>query len=258
MALTREQKKLFFERGWFSLPNLFTIDEIEVAKKSFQSLVEKANKLQTTQNFEDSYFVLDKDQNNQVIIKRVVWAGGTEPALLELGRDNRITSVVSELLDSKEIVHLLNQAHFKRPFDGVIFDWHQDIQHRDKGPGTWTDVDGKGSYIQTALVLDEMTTDNGPLLFIPGSSQWGVVDFGKHDYDNPNYDKKLPPQFDKTQVQTITATPGSVLFFGPYTAHASFENNSESWRRILINGYAYPGANHRTYPGSGKGISLFP
>ena len=42
----------------------------------------------------------------------------------------------------------------------------------------------------------------------------------------------------------------------PYTAHASFENTSESYRRVFINGYAYPGANARVYPGDGAGRTL--
>jgi hypothetical protein len=46
------------------------------------------------------------------------------------------------------------------------------------------------------------------------------------------------------------------LFFGPYTAHASFENTSDRYRRILINGYAFPGANRRIYPGDGAGRRL--
>ena len=89
---------------------------------------------------------------------------------------------------------LLSQAHFKRPNDGVVFRWHQDIQHRDKGNGTWRDIDGRGSFVQSILMLDEMTMDSGPLQFIPGSSQWGRVDFGDHDYDDPAFDPHLPPE----------------------------------------------------------------
>ena len=70
--------------------------------------------------------------------------------------------------------HLLNQAHFKRPRDGVTFGWHQDIQHRDKGNGTWTDVNGRGSFVQTVIALDEMTPDSGPLKFMPGSAEVGA------------------------------------------------------------------------------------
>jgi ectoine hydroxylase-related dioxygenase (phytanoyl-CoA dioxygenase family) len=55
---------------------------------------------------------------------------------------------------------------------------------------------------------------------------------------------------------TVAARPGDTLFFGPYTAHASFENTSNRYRRILINGYAFPGANSRVYPGDGAGRRL--
>ena len=55
---------------------------------------------------------------------------------------------------------------------------------------------------------------------------------------------------------TILAQPGDALFFGPYTVHASFENTSDRYRRVLINGYASPGANHREYPGDGAGRRL--
>ena len=163
---------------------------------------------------------------------------------------------VDAAVGSAEIEQLLSQAHFKRPHDGVIFGWHQDIQHRDKGPGTWTDINGRGSFVQTLIVLDEMTADSGPLMFIPGSAQWGPVDFGDHDYDRSDYEPKRPPQFHEEEAVTITAMPGDTLFFGPYTAHASFENRSGRYRRVFINGYAYPGANARVYPGDGAGRTL--
>lgn len=197
-----------------------------------------------------SHFVLGTRDGEQVI-KRVVSAGGSQPYLLEIGTDSRLTLPVSQLLESRTMEQLLCQAHFKRPGDGVIFGWHQDIQHRDKGGGTWRDVNGIGSYVQTLIAIDEMTADSGPLLFIPGSSKWGRVDFGEHDYDNPDYEPRKPPQFHDDDAVVILAEPGDTVFFGPYAAHASFENSSDSYRRVLINGYAYPGANGRVYPGDG-------
>ncbi len=110
--------------------------------------------------------------------------------------------------------------------------------------------------MQTLIAIDEMTEDSGPLMFIPASAHWGRVDFGDHDYDDPDYRHATPPEFHKEDAVTILAQPGDTLFFGPYTAHASFENTSDHYRRILINGYAYPGANHRVYPGDGAGRSL--
>jgi ectoine hydroxylase-related dioxygenase (phytanoyl-CoA dioxygenase family) len=49
---------------------------------------------------------------------------------------------------------------------------------------------------------------------------------------------------------------GSVLLFGPYSVHGSQPNTSARPRRTFINGYAYPGANARIYPGEGAGRLL--
>lgn len=253
--LTDDQIAEFHDVGWIVLASLFDADEIERMRGCFNDLETLAAGLSATGSCRGSHFVLGEKDGTQ-IIKRVVWAGGSQPYLLKIGEDPRLTMPAAELLRSDAIEQLLSQAHFKRPNDGVIFGWHQDMKHRDKGKGTWQDVNGTGSFVQSLIVIDEMTADSGPLQFIPGSCRWGRVDFGNHDYDNPGYRTRRPPQFRDRDVVTILAQPGDTLFFGPYAAHASFENTSDSYRRVFINGYAYPGANNRTYPGDGAGRKL--
>ncbi|HSG65653.1 MAG TPA: phytanoyl-CoA dioxygenase family protein [Gammaproteobacteria bacterium] len=245
----------FFEVGWITRRALFDPREVERMRACFDRLEQLATELPETGLYRGSRFVLD-EQDARRVIKRVVWAGGCQPDLLEIGDDPRLTVPCAQLLGSDAMDHLLSQAHFKRPHDGVVFDWHQDIQHRDKGGGTWTDVNGTGSFVQTLILLDEMTPDSGPILFMPGSSTWGRVDFGPHDYNSRASTTARPAQFRAERAVTIAARPGDTLFFGPYTAHASFENTSNHYRRVLINGYASPGANRRIYPGCGLGRRL--
>ena len=206
--LSAQQVDEFFATGWIANRALFSAQEIEKMKACFDDLERTATGLRSSGLHHGSHFVLgEKDQ--QKIIKRVVWAGGSQPYLLQIAADHRLTLPCSQLLGTNVLEQLLSQAHFKRPNDGVIFGWHQDIQHRDKGAGTWDDVNGTGSYVQTLIVLDEMTADSGPLLFMPGSSQWGRVDFGNHDYDNLNYTPGRPPQFHDENAITIAAQPGA-------------------------------------------------
>lgn len=226
MKLNEQQVRDFFDRGWTVVPDVFQPDEMERARQAFQRLHATAQRLRSTQEHDGAYFVLDAPPVGDVIVKRVVWAGGAEPDLLALGADRRLLEPALDLLGSDHCEQLLCQAHFKMPGDGVSFDWHRDLQHRDKGNGTWRDVNGRGSYVQTITLIDDMGEANGPLLFIPGEAG-----------------------FDTSKSVTLTGTAGSVLFFGPYTAHASMANDSASPRRVLINGYAYPGANGRVYPG---------
>jgi ectoine hydroxylase-related dioxygenase (phytanoyl-CoA dioxygenase family) len=246
VALRDDEIQDFFEVGWFVRRALFRADEVARMRACFDDLEHVANTLPQTGLHRGSYFVV-AEKNGTRIINRVVWAGGSQRYLLEVGSDARLTVPCAQLLESNAMDHLLNQAHFKRPGDGVTFGWHQDIQHRDKGNGTWKDVNGRGSFVQTVIALDEMTPDSGPLMFMPGSSKWGRVELG---------DGTQRTRFREQDVVTMMAQPGDALFFGPYTAHASFENTSDRYRRILINGYAFPGANRRVYPGDGAGRRL--
>jgi hypothetical protein len=253
-VLSAAEIHAFFEVGWILRRALFRADEVARMRACFDELEQIADELPATGMHEGSYFVL-AEKNGRRVINRVVWAGGCQRYLLDVGSDPRLTAPCAQLLRSGAMDHLLNQAHFKRPRDGVAFGWHQDIQHRDKGPGTWNDLNGCGSFVQTVIALDEMTPDSGPLLFMPGSTKWGRVDLGDAGRDVRTTAPR-PMQFREQDAVTIAAQPGDALFFGPYTAHASFENTSARYRRILINGYAYPGANHRVYPGEGAGRRL--
>jgi ectoine hydroxylase-related dioxygenase (phytanoyl-CoA dioxygenase family) len=254
VGLSTDEIYAFFEVGWITRRALFNATEVARIRTCFDDLERIATEVAETGLHRGSYFVLDR-RHDRPVIQRVVWAGGCQRYLLEIGSDSRLTVPCAQLLHSEAMDHLLCQAHFKRPRDGVMFDWHQDIQHRDKGAGTWTDVNGRGSFVQTLLVVDAMTRDSGPLLFIPGSSKWGRIDFG-HGRSEREQSTRSRVQFRDADAVTILAQPGDTLFFGPYTAHASFENTSDRYRRVLINGYACPGANHREYPGDGAGRRL--
>jgi ectoine hydroxylase-related dioxygenase (phytanoyl-CoA dioxygenase family) len=252
--LSDDEFRAFFDVGWIVRRGLFDADEVARMRACFDALERTADGLPETSLHRGSYFVL-AEKNGKRVINRVVWAGGSQRYLLDVGSDARLTVPSAQLLQSDAMDHLLNQAHFKRPGDGVTFGWHQDIQHRDKGNGTWTDVNGRGSFVQTIIALDEMTPDSGPLKFMPGSAKWGRVELDG-DAERGGRGTSNVKQLREKDAVTMAAQPGDTLFFGPYTAHASFENTSDRYRRVLINGYAFPGANRRVYPGDGAGRRL--
>ena len=212
-----------------------------------------ARGLNETTLIRNAQFVMSPGPSNEPVLARVVWAGGARPSLLALGADPRLLQPVMGLLETDTLIQLLNQAHFKRPGDGVAFDWHQDIQHRDKGNGSWRDVGVRGSYVQTICVLDAMDLESGPLEFIPSSNTWGPVQFIGRAHDMMDLDDR--PEIDPSVqcVVSVMGNPGDVIFFGPYTAHMSRANTSDHYRRVLINGYSVEGANQRLYPGVGLG-----
>lgn len=188
-------------------------------------------------------------RQGQLRIDRVVWAGAAAAELLQFGAHPQLLRWASQVLESAQVQQLINQVHFKLPGDGVAFAWHQDAQHRRYGTEQWTDVNGRGSFVEIATLLDDNTADNGPLQFVRGSSQLGPLPLDENG--------QLPLHYvDETKLETAIAPAGSVILFGPFAIHGSGPNHSPRKRRLLLNGFCVPGANRRVYPGDGAGRIL--
>ncbi len=249
--LSSAQVEEFFETGFTVVPGAFSAAEIDDMRAAFDRLQETAFALGETRIYNGSQFVVQTVKKGTAsVIRRISWCGAAEPVLLDYGRDPRLLKMAGQLLGSDEMVQLINQAHFKLPDDEVAFPWHQDSQHRGYGKPGWTDVNGRGSFVQEAIAIDDITAENGPLKFIPGSCKLGHL--GLQDYDT----QALAGLFDPETAVPALMAAGSVALFGPYTIHGSEPNRSRHPRRVFINGYAYPGANSRDYPGDGAGRLL--
>jgi len=249
MVLVRDlsdaQIRDFFDVGFVLVHELFSTFEVARMRAAFARLEATARALREPGMVRGSQFVVDRreDDATPARIHRVVWCGAAEPVLSEYGHDPRLVRIAAQLLGSSTMSQLINQAHFKFPGDGVEFPWHQDSKHRRYGTDEWRDVNGKGSYVQSAMALDAVTPESGPIEFI--ASRMGHLDIPA--------DGTLPKSVDASRAVAPLPRPGDVIFFGPYTIHRSLPNRSERPRRTFINGFAYPGANSRVYPGEGAG-----
>ncbi|MBL4850604.1 MAG: phytanoyl-CoA dioxygenase family protein [Planctomycetes bacterium] len=243
MRLSEAQISEFFERGYLVAEGLFSAAELEPLRASFGRLLVESEGLATaTGMHRGARFVFEGP-----VLHRVVWAGALEPELLNMAEDPRLLGPVSQLLGSDQVEHLLNQCHFKMPGDGVAFAWHQDSQNRHYGTPDWTDVNGRGSFVQSILAVDATPAESGPLVVYPYSCRAGHLGLSGEESEVP---------FDASEREALLLGAGSVVFFGPYTVHGSGPNQSQNPRRVLINGYAAPGANRFVYPGSGTGRTL--
>ncbi|HEX3126511.1 MAG TPA: phytanoyl-CoA dioxygenase family protein [Thermoanaerobaculia bacterium] len=250
--LSQSEIRQFYDDGYLLVEGLYSLDEVEelaaaaerlraVGREIADGVVPNEDGSELKVEHEGSQFVIGANRR----VLRIVWAGGCEPTFLDAGRDPRLTSIVGQLFGSDSAVHLLNQLHAKYPHDGLEFEPHQDSEHRRYGTPEWRDVNGRGSYIQTVVAIDDTTPDNGPLIFYPGSGRQGHLD--------PSSVRK---DFQGRAGIPALLKAGSAAFFGPYVVHRSEENRGEAPRRISINGFALPGANSREYFGSGTGVPV--
>jgi ectoine hydroxylase-related dioxygenase (phytanoyl-CoA dioxygenase family) len=245
--LSVEQVRQFYEDGFTIARNVFTKVELDEIRTAFDRLYELGLTMEEPQNYKGSRFdvvtVKEGVLAGSRTVKLIMWCGANEPALSEYGRDPRLLKMAGQLLGSTQMQQLINQAHFKYPGTQVKFDWHQDIQFR-QDTNQWQDLNGRGSYVQTLISVDETTVENGPTVFIPGNL--------KNLKLNEGYDETNPP-FNVATAVAPTLNAGDVVLFGPYTVHSSLPNLSKIPRRVFINGFAYPGASQKTYIAGGTG-----
>jgi len=171
--LTDAQVDAFYERGFFVQEDVFGRGELASMREAFDRLERIACQFSEPTIYRGTQFVVQRvpyGEGTRARIDRIVWCGAAEPILSSFGRDPRLVSMSARLLGSDSMEQLINQAHFKLPGDGVSFPWHQDSSHRRYGQSEWNDVNGRGSYVQTIVALDEVTEDNGPIELIPEGS----------------------------------------------------------------------------------------
>jgi len=246
-TLDKEMIETFHRDGFVRINQVFTpeeMGEIDAAFERLYQVAEQAARLpRNGAGIVDngSRFTFGADNN---FVRHIAFCGNVEPMLLKFGRDPSLLAIAAALLGSDEMDHLINQAHYKRPGSAVTFDWHQDSSHRGVQGGNFVDLNGRGSYVQIALAVDDATPENGPLQFIPGSNRLGHL--GASLLEKIDVSAKVAPLLKR----------GDVVAFGPYTAHGSEANRSDRSRRVFINGFAYPGANKRDYglPHAGERI----
>lgn len=240
---TSALRDLLDRDGFAIVRGVATPAEVAAMAAAFDELVALARTLPGDADVSGSRFVVTADPFR---LHRVVWCGGASPALGAWGDDPRILELAAAALGRRDLVQLIQQAHVKLPGDEVDFAWHQDASNRRYGTDLWTDVDGRGSFVQIALAVDPMGPDNGGLRMLPGTHRVGFV-------AHPDTGAIPAEHLGATPVD-VALEPGDAAVFGPFVIHGSQPNRGTIPRRLFLQGYAPPGANHRVYPGCGLGV----
>ncbi len=152
----------------------------------------------------------------------------------------RILGPVRQLLGER--VYLWHsRIIFKLARVGEQWQWHQDFTswHMDGAARG-----GVRDMISAMVMLDDTTSENGPVRFVPGSHledgarEGGVLDW-HYDFETTAYpvhttlDAHVERMSAKRPVVECTGPAGTVVFFTAKTVHSSTDNVSSRDRRIM-------------------------
>lgn len=138
--------------------------------------------------------------------------------------DERLLKIVQDIL-GKNVKQLNNQFYFRYAGDGDSFAWHTDKRFRDDE----TTYPGIGDgYLQTAIIVDDWTEENGAVEYIKGSHKTHFTD--THNLRgfrrNGLWGEKIFPK------------AGDVAIWSVLVIHGSEQNVSTTSRSYYMNGFA--------------------
>lgn len=236
--------------------NLLDKSSAEVLNEVKQEIKDK--KIKNLDNlridYKGSSVMLGENNKGKAVIKLISWVGSAKSDFLDIGQSEQLLVPLAQLLGTYELDHIINQLHPKEKNDGMVFEIHQDYENRISFDPDWEDINGRGSFVQMLIAIDENTEDNGPLKIIPMVKNEKLYNFNLMTYDEKQKTlQKLIMERGIKEPVTITLKPGDAILFHPMLIHFSEPNNSMKNRRVFINSCSYPGANKKSYPGKGSG-----
>ena len=219
MKLSSQQLEQFDREGYLFFPSLFTRPEI-------QALLDEVPSLYAQRRPENV-----REKTGDVV--RTNFAAHLYSApFARLARHPRMVEPVKQLFGEDVYMHQF-KINGKAAFDGDVWQWHQDY-------GTWRADDQmpEARAMNVAIFLDEVNEFNGPLMFIPGSHQQGVLD-AQHDTSTTSYPlwvishETIRKLVGHGGIVAPKGPPGSMILFHGCLVHASTSNLSP-WDRVSV------------------------
>ena len=209
-------REFFDEHGYYVFKGAFTEDEVREIREHFMEMRKKGPKPGDHGGNPDKG---DRDPLNH--FPRFINMHKWDPKTEAWHQDPRLTGTAKELVgDDIELCQTM--LYFKPPgARGQAL--HQDHQYIRKYP-----------IIAAWLALDRCDQANGCMVVIPGSNKLGILPVRKADMDESftSGGSEIPEELAEERIEMEA---GDVLFFGGFTIHGSYTNQTEDrFRRSFI------------------------
>lgn len=240
VSLSDKNNTFFSQNGFLIKEKYFSDSLIFDMKNEVSDYLENFEKNNTIEDedflYEDNSRTLRLIKNvhhNNEFFSRIV----KSPDLLEL----------VENLTGQKLVVLNSKINFKNGFTGGHFDWHQDSIYLGKK---------NSAAIAFIVAIDDITHENGPMMVIPKSHHYGIIDVPHRDnirndvthlypktrtdnlpYSLPN--DILSEVYDQNGITSFVGSAGTLFAMHCSTFHASGLNLTPKGRASLLIRYGF-------------------
>ena len=218
--LSLEQVKKYEKDGYIIIDNVIDKVILDKIKLATDKIVENASWINKSN---DQYDLADNHSKNKPSIRRIKQPQNFDNTFKELLFYPSVIDKVTSLLGNNFRLHN-GKMNMKSPSAGDLVDWHQDWAFY---PHSNDDV------LAVGIMLDDMTLENGSVLFVPGSHKGQVYNHHHNGYFAGAIDIKKN-SIDLSKTVEVTGKAGSITIHHARLLHASKPNNSNSMRRFLL------------------------
>lgn len=221
--LTQEQIDFYHGNGYIVVENVISAQDIAELRKITDDFVDKSREV--TEHTE--VFDLEPGHTAEAPqLRRLKNPVVLHPIYDRMLRHNSILDSVAQLI-GPNVRYDTSKLNMKSAGFGSPVEWHQDF--------AFATAVTNDDMLSVGLAIDDMTKDNGCLLFIPGSHKGPIYDH----YENDIFVGGITdPEFRPDNAVPIEVKAGGITIHHTCTLHASAPNLSGQSRRLLLLQYS--------------------
>ncbi|MEM9671618.1 MAG: phytanoyl-CoA dioxygenase family protein [Bacteroidota bacterium] len=221
--LSEEQISFFQENGY--LANIKLLEEWQVDKLN-EELAELADPHHPQHDLFYEFHSNESSDPDSVLFHSLGhWRIG--PGFHDVLWNPAFVMAASQLLGNVPVRFWQDQLFCKPAKHGGVVAWHQDYSY-------WTRTQPM-QHLTCWTGLDDASTENGCLYYVPGSHRWGLLDKPELAGDMEGLmDYLTEEQKAEFQPIPIEMKKGYGAFHHPLLVHGSYENKSDRSRRAFV------------------------
>lgn len=222
--LSKEQVEFFKENGYLSGVKLLEDAQVDLLLDELDEIKEVNHPRHDL--FYEFHSNESKDPNSVLFHSLGHWR--ITPGFHDVLWNPRFVVAASQLLGDKAVRFWHDQLFCKPAHHGGVVAWHQDYSY-------WTRT-VPVQHLTCWVGLDDVSTENGCLYYIPKSQRWGLLDKPELAGDMQGLEKYLTPSQQKEFVNKVPVEMkrGYGTFHHPLLVHGSYENKSNRPRRAFV------------------------
>ena len=221
--LTQEQVDFYHTNGYLVIENVISTEDIADLRRITDEFVDKSREVTEHTNV----FDLEPGHTAEAPqLRRLKNPVALHPIYDRMLRHNHILDSVAQLI-GPNIRYDTSKLNMKSAGFGSPVEWHQDF--------AFASAVTNDDMLSVGLALDDMTQENGCLLFIPGSHKGPIY----NHYQNDVFVGGITdPDFRPDNAVPIEVKAGGITIHHTCTLHASAPNLSGKSRRLLLLQYS--------------------